>query len=106
MFIVSAVNVYPSDIEYVIRGLPEVTGEYKIRIFEQDFTCKYEVTVENALGGDCKSDEAVARRVSDALKARTGVKPASVIVLPDGAMERSTHKAARIIDERRTGSAI
>ncbi|MDR3148419.1 MAG: phenylacetate--CoA ligase family protein, partial [Oscillospiraceae bacterium] len=98
MFIVSAVNVYPSDIEYVIRGLEEVTGEYTVRIYEKDFTCKYEVTVENA--GKI-TDEATARKVSDALKARCGVKPANVIVLPDGSLERSTHKAKRIIDERK-----
>ncbi|MDR1580632.1 MAG: AMP-binding protein [Synergistaceae bacterium] len=97
MFIVSAVNVYPSDIEYVIRGLTEVTGEYKIRIYERDFTCKFEVTVENAGG---KSDDEVASRVSDALRARIGVKPAKVVVLPDGSIERSTHKAKRIVDER------
>ncbi|MDR1379030.1 MAG: AMP-binding protein [Synergistaceae bacterium] len=97
MFIVSAVNVYPSDIEYVIRGLTEVTGEYKIRVYEQDLTCKFEVTVENASE---KSDEEVAARVSNALKARIGVKPARVVVLPDGSIERSTHKAKRVVDER------
>ncbi|GHV46989.1 coenzyme F390 synthetase [Clostridia bacterium] len=100
MFIVSAVNVYPSDIEYVIRGLTEVTGEYSVRIYEKDFTCKYEVTVENA-GGSGLTDEQVAGKVSDALKSRCGVKPAKVIVLPDGSLERSTHKAKRIIDERK-----
>ncbi|MDR0819120.1 MAG: AMP-binding protein [Oscillospiraceae bacterium] len=99
MFIVSAVNVYPSDIEYVIRGLEEVTGEYTVRIYEKDFTCKYEVTVENA-NVEQLSDDGVARKVSDALKARCGVKPTDVIVLPDGTLERSTHKAKRIIDER------
>lgn len=35
------------------------------------------------------------------LKARIGIKPQKVIVLPDGSIERSTHKAKRIIDERR-----
>jgi len=55
--------------------------------------------VENATGG-AVSDEDVARRVSDALKARCGVKPAKVIVHPDGTLERSTHKAKRIVDER------
>ncbi|MDR2671372.1 MAG: phenylacetate--CoA ligase [Oscillospiraceae bacterium] len=100
MFIVSAVNVYPSDIEYVIRGLTEVTGEYTVRITEKNFTCQYEVTVENADAAR-HTDEQVAARVSEALKARIGVKPANVVVLPDGTLERSTHKAKRIIDERK-----
>ncbi|MDR0671780.1 MAG: phenylacetate--CoA ligase [Oscillospiraceae bacterium] len=100
MFIVSAVNVYPSDIEYVIRGLTEVTGEYTVRITEKNFTCQYEVTVENADAAH-HTDDQVSARVAEALKARIGVKPARVVVLPDGTLERSTHKAKRIIDERK-----
>ena len=57
MFIVSAVNVFPSDIEFVVRGLEGLTGEYSIRVYEQDFTCKYEVSVERALGSDEPYDE-------------------------------------------------
>ncbi|MDR2615785.1 MAG: AMP-binding protein [Oscillospiraceae bacterium] len=100
MFIVSAVNVYPSDIEYVIRGLEGVTGEYVVRITEKNFTCQYEVTVEKT-AGSAEGDAELAARVSNALKARIGVKPARVIVEPDGTLERSTHKAKRIIDERK-----
>ena len=48
MFIVSAVNVYPSDIEFVVRGLEGVTGEYLIRITEENFTARYEVTIEKS----------------------------------------------------------
>jgi len=100
MFIVSAVNVYPSDIEYVVRGLDGVTGEYLIRITEENFTAHYEVTIEKSQGVD-EPDESVAARASAALKARIGVKPQKVIVLPDGSIERSTHKARRVIDERK-----
>ncbi|MDR1922643.1 MAG: AMP-binding protein [Candidatus Adiutrix sp.] len=101
MFIVSAVNVYPSDIEYTVREIPEVTGEYVVRVYEENFTCKYEVTVENATAGRI-SDGDVAARVNNALRTRCGVKPANVVVLPDGTLERSTHKAKRFIDERVT----
>jgi phenylacetate-CoA ligase len=55
--------------------------------------------VENATAGRI-GDADIAQRVSDALRARCGVKPANVIVLPDGTLERSTHKAKRVIDER------
>jgi phenylacetate-CoA ligase len=99
MFIVSAVNVYPSDIEYTVREIPEVSGEYLIRVYEENFTCRYEVTVENATAGQA-GDAYIAGRVSDALRARCGVKPAKVVVLPDGTLERSTHKAKRFIDQR------
>ncbi len=100
MFIVSAVNVFPSDIEAVIREQKDITGEYLIRIFEKDFTCRYSVEVEKNSGID-KSDEQIAEIVSNALKARIGVKPANVVVHPDGGLNtRSEHKAKRVIDER------
>ena len=97
MFIVSAVNVYPSDIEYVIRALPDISNEYTIRIFEENYTCKYEVNVENVSD---QSDTAIHELVVNALKARIGVKPAIVNVHPNGTLERSTHKAKRVIDQR------
>jgi phenylacetate-CoA ligase len=52
MFIVSAVNVFPSDIEAVIRELSGITGEYLIRVFEKDFTCKYSVEIEKTADND------------------------------------------------------
>lgn len=101
MFIVSAVNVFPSDIEAVIRGLTDVTGEYRIRVFEKDFTCKYAVEIEKRAGVQ-HTDEELGREVSAALKARIGVKPDKVTVYPDGGLNtRSEHKAKRIIDERK-----
>ena len=104
MFIVSAVNVFPSDIEAVIRELSGITGEYLIRVFDKDFTCKYSVE-KNA--DSPESDDTVAARVSDALKARIGVKPYSVIVHPDGGLDtRSEHKSRRIIDERKLDFTI
>ncbi|MDR0248611.1 MAG: AMP-binding protein [Oscillospiraceae bacterium] len=97
MFIVSAVNVYPSDIEYVIRAMPEISNEYTIRIFEESYTCKYEVNVENV--SDISDDE-VREKTVNAMKARIGVRPAIVNVHPHGTLERSTHKAKRVIDQR------
>ena len=100
MFIVSAVNVFPSDIEAVIRDEKDLTGEYLIRIFEKDFTCKYSVEVEKA-STSTKTDEEVAALTSAALKGRIGVKPSSVVVHKDGELNtRSEHKSKRIIDER------
>ncbi len=102
MFIVSAVNVFPSDIEAVIREQRGITGEYLIRIFEKDLTCKYAVEIERSADNPA-ADEAIAASVSNALKARIGVKPAAVTVHPDGGLDtRSEHKAKRVIDERQT----
>ena len=106
MFIVSAVNVFPSDIEAVIREHSGITGEYLIRIFEKDFTNKYAVEIEKT-ADNTKDDETVAAEVSAALKARIGVKPAKVIVHPDGGLDtRSEHKSRRVIDERKIDYSI
>lgn len=100
MFIVSAVNVFPSDIEAVVRDIKELTGEYLIRIFNKDFTCKYSVEVEKKAGVTL-SDEEVAVLTSNALKGRIGVKPSNVVVHQDGGLNtRSEHKSSRVIDER------
>ena len=100
MFIVSAVNVFPSDIEAVIREHEGITGEYLIRIFEKDFTNKYAVEIEKNADNP-KSDDEVAAEVTAALRARIGVKPARVVVHPDGGLDtRSEHKSRRVIDER------
>ena len=101
MFIVSAVNVFPSDIEAVIREHSGITGEYLTRVFEKDFTCKYTVEVEKS-GDNTNTDDEVAAEVSAALKARIGVKPYQVVVHPDGGLNtRSEHKSKRMIDERK-----
>ncbi|MBR3628847.1 MAG: phenylacetate--CoA ligase family protein, partial [Oscillospiraceae bacterium] len=106
MFIVSAVNVFPSDIEAVVHDLDGITGEYLIRIFEENYTCRYAVEVEKNAGNP-KSDDEVAAELSAALKARIGVKPARVKIHPDGGLDtRSEHKSKRIIDERNQNYSI
>jgi len=100
MFIVGAVNVFPTDIEYVVRATDGLTGEYSIRVYNQDYTTKYEVSVERSQGSDEPYDE-VASRVEAALKAHTGVRPAKVLVYDAGKLGTSSeHKASRFIDER------
>lgn len=48
MFIVGAVNVFPSDVEYVVRAEKGLTGEYLIRVYDENFSTRYEVSVERA----------------------------------------------------------
>jgi len=105
MFIVSGVNIFPSDVEFVIRSLEGITGEYLIRVSEKNFTAQYTVEVEK-ITGSSETDEQLASRVSSALKARIGVKPAQITVLKDGDLPRATHKAKRLIDERKLNYTI
>ena len=100
MFIVGAVNVFPTDVEYVVRAEPGLTGEYRIRVYNENFTTRYEVSVERSSGIE-DSYEEIARRVENALKTHTGVRPAKVLVFDEGKLNVSSeHKASRFIDER------
>ena len=105
MFIVSGVNIFPSDVEFVIRSLDGITGEYQIHVSEKDYAARYTIEVEK-LSDSPESDGALAQRVSSALKARIGVKPLQVIVLKDGELPRATHKAKRLVDERTLDSVL
>lgn len=100
MFIVSAVNVFPSDIEYIVRQDKRLSGEYRIRVYDENYTTRYEVSVERAYGSDEPFDQ-VAKRVEAALKAHCGVRPAKIIVHDtDGLGVSAEHKAKRFVDER------
>ena len=99
MFIVSAVNVFPSDVEAVLHGVGGLTSEYRIHVYDENYTSKYAVEVEKI---EDESDESVAERVEKALRARIGVRPAKVTVLKAGELDtRSEHKAKRLIDDRK-----
>ncbi|MBQ1449817.1 MAG: hypothetical protein IIZ12_02630, partial [Eggerthellaceae bacterium] len=99
-FIVSAVNVFPSDIEYVVRKDSGLSGEYRIRAYDEKHTTKYEVSVERVFGSDEPFDQ-IAARVENALKTHTGVRPARVLVYDTDKLGVSAeHKAKRFIDER------
>lgn len=99
MLIVSGVNVFPSDIEYVVRHLPELSGEYRITAYTEDFTTRFRVEVERARGNTDPA-EGLAELVEHRIKARIGVRPRAVAVLEHGALPRATHKAKRLIDQR------
>jgi len=102
MLIVSGVNVFPSDIEYVVRNMEELSGEYRITAITENFTTKFKLEVERALGNQ-EPKEVLAEKVSARIKARLGVRPREVIVLENGELPRATHKAKRLIDERNGG---
>ena len=100
MFIVSAVNVFPSDIEYIVRQDKGLSGEYRIRVYDENYTTRYEVSVERVFGSDEPYDE-IAQRVELNLKTHTGVRPAKVLVFDTDKLGTSSeHKASRFIDER------
>ena len=103
MLIVSGVNVFPSDIEYVVRNIEELSGEYRITAITENYTTKFKLEVERAHGNQESSQEDLAEKVSAQIKVRVGVKPKEVSILENGELPRATHKAKRLIDERQKG---
>lgn len=99
MLIVSGVNIFPSDIEFIVRNIKELTGEYRVYALSENFTTKFKVEVEKFADVSI-SNEALAEKVSQNIKARLGVKPKEVVILEEGALPRATHKAKRFVDLR------
>ncbi|WP_422445694.1 phenylacetate--CoA ligase family protein [Thermoanaerobacterium sp. DL9XJH110] len=100
MFIVRGVNVFPGDIEYIVRGIKELTGEYRITVFTEDHMTKFIVEVEKRRGENVEAKH-LAEFVSQTIKARLGVRPKEVKILEEGEIPRATHKARRLIDLRK-----
>ena len=67
MLIISGVNVFPSDIEYVVRNIEELTGEYRITAITENFSTKFKVEVER-LDDNHHLNEALAKHVSEKIK--------------------------------------
>ncbi|MDQ7989518.1 MAG: phenylacetate--CoA ligase [Candidatus Dactylopiibacterium sp.] len=98
MFIVNGVNVFPSDIEFVIRSLPGLNGEFRITVADERHLTRYSLEVER--GESTESDAALAERIAHDAKTRLGVRPRAVTILAPGSLPRTTHKARRVVDLR------
>lgn len=98
MLIIRGVNVFPSDIEFVVRKMSQLTGEYRLLLEREAHLDKVTVEVEQASHDqtDRKELEELLKRQ---LKAHTGIAPA-VVIQDDGTLPRATHKAKRVIDKR------
>lgn len=98
MLIIRGVNVFPSDIEMVIRRNKNLTGEYKIILTEEKHLAVITVQVEH-IEGYTGELESLAHEVKGEIFKILGIKP-RVKVLPPNCIERATHKSKRVFDER------
>ena len=96
MMKIKGVNVFPAQIEEVLRTFPEVSSEYQIRISHLEGKDTMRIYVETTGDVDFAN---LSKRVAERIKSKIGftplVKPVEVGVLP-----RSEKKTKRIIDER------
>ena len=100
MMIVRGVNVFPTQIEELILGVPSFSAHYQLILTREGRLDDLEVQVEARSPADL--DVARAHGVGElehAMKAHIGIT-AKVIVLKPGEIERSLGKAKRVIDKR------
>jgi phenylacetate-CoA ligase len=102
MLIIRGVNVFPSQIQQVISGFPEVTSYYEIVLTRKGpldaVTLKVE-TVPDFDFDEIRHIESLQRRIRTELKSNLQVNVEVQIVEPKS-IERSEGKAKRVIDLR------
>jgi len=93
---IKGVNVFPSQIEEVLRDFPETSSEYQIRISHLDGKDTMRLYVETNGSVDFRD---LSERIAVAVKSKIGFTPL-VKVVELGVLPRSEKKTKRVIDER------
>lgn len=97
MIKIKAVNIYPGQIEDVLKGVPEVSSEYQVVLDRgEDFKDFLLLRVENTPGVE---PLAVENAVRKSFKSLIGIA-IKVEAVPLGSLPRSEKKTARVIDKR------
>ena len=100
MMIVRGVNVFPTQIEELILGIPSFSAHYQLILTREGRLDDLEVQVEARSPADLDEARAhAAGELEHAMKAHIGIN-AKVSVLKPGEIERSLGKAKRVIDKR------
>ncbi len=96
MMKIKGVNVFPAQIEEILRAFSELSSEYQIRISHMDGKDTMRIYVETT--GDVDFAD-IARRIAERVKSKIGFTPL-VKVVEVGVLPRSEKKTKRVIDER------
>ena len=96
MMKIKGVNVFPSQIEEILREFKEVSSEYQIRISHLDGKDTMRIYVETNGTVDFLD---LADRIATRVKSKIGFTPL-VKVVEIGLLPRSEKKTKRVIDER------
>ncbi len=107
MLIIRGVNVYPSQIEQVLLGIPNVAPHYQVVLTKRGSMDFVEVHVEVApefAFDEVRELEALQRRVKHEIESVLAVSIAVKLVEPKS-ITRSEGKAKRVVDLRAEGEA-
>ncbi len=96
MMKIKGVNVFPSQIEEILKTFPELSSEYQIRISHLDGKDTMRIYVETNGSVDFAQ---LSKDVAASVKSKIGFTPL-VKVVEVGVLPRSEKKSKRVIDER------
>ena len=99
MIIVRGVNLFPTQVEELILGVPALSPHFQLRLARTGRMDAMTVHAERRPGVTEADADAAGARLADRIKNTIGVS-AAIVVEPPGTIERSTGKMRRIIDER------
>ena len=99
MLIIRGVNVYPSQVEAVLIGLPNIAPHYQLIVERRGSLDHLTVEAEAQPGVDAAAYDATSRQVAHHIKSLIGIT-ANVFVKEPGAIPRSQGKAVRVRDLR------
>ncbi|GBG57347.1 phenylacetate-coenzyme A ligase [Sporomusaceae bacterium FL31] len=97
MLIIKGVNVFPSDIEAIVRKDSDFTGEYSLVVDRINHLDELTIQVESGLA---HAKDSLAARLNKAIKSTVGLSAKIEILEPD-TLPRATHKAKRVLDNRK-----
>jgi phenylacetate-CoA ligase len=100
MFIYRAVNIYPSQIEHLLRQIAGIGSEFQIHLDQRENgRDKMRVLVERAPAAAADRDPALAEEIATAVRRKILVRCEVEIVEP-GSLPRTQRKSRRVFDHR------
>ncbi len=102
MLIIRGVNVYPSQVEAVLVGLPDVAPHYQLVVERHGSLDQVSIEAEAQPGVDAGAYERIARQIAHQVKSMIGITSAVEVKKP-GEIPRSQGKAVRVRDLRPKG---
>jgi phenylacetate-CoA ligase len=103
MLIIRGVNVFPSQIEYVVMGFPELATQYQIIVARPDALATFAIKVElseEASRNQTVDQKALKGRILSKISNITGLNP-DLEILKYGELPRTEGKAKHVIDNRK-----
>jgi len=103
MLIIRGVNVFPSQVEAAIMGIPGIAPRYMLVVDRENNLDKLEVQVEFApdmVFDEVRTVQQLSRNVSHSIEQTLGLSIKLRLVEP-GTIERSEGKSKRVIDNRK-----